>query len=513
MRRTDHILILTRALLTASEKEFLRIHSMISEMYTLNENRKPLVVSLGVQGYDNEETFTDWAHRAHQEKVKSLTFFYHAYEHDVMPPHKAAAFAGVPDLLVQITTGLKTSTYTLVTFRSADYEITPEDFIILLDSQQTKERMWALVTQLIVDSNQLNDKRIFEVSETRSYLTTPEGRDVFAHRINTLVQEIQVECTLYNESFIIPNELQSHFTKPKTSFFSTVEQKDYVYLYPVQDVSAADILTLIEAQDFPSFWEKLNHKITQDSYTFLKAVSADVWPGEIQSMDQKDVQDFAYYAGRTICEICEENNLKPVIPKSLVTHFGPSEEDQKRAAARAKSESTRWALEYTKNPWEYYAFCEVQYNKNAEADTLVKTYQAFKEALVGIHIFAKDNQSPFEEAFHLAHLVLTQLHAGAYDEAHIGAMKTQLRDAGFSERAVTVFEEHAGTGVFLKSLGCDDQYIHGVLAVFIADVFGGMGSWNDQYFEHDQQKFEALSAALFDATKKYFVSLLSWRKV
>ena len=47
-------------------------------------------------------------------------------------------------------------------------------------------------------------------------------------------------------------------------------------------------------------------------------------------------------------------------------------------------------------------------------------------------------------------------------------------------------------------------------AVSLADVFGGMGSWNDQWFDGpDQEVFEEVSAALFRSLNRYFESLVS----
>jgi len=60
----------------------------------------------------------------------------------------------------------------------------------------------------------------------------------------------------------------------------------------------------------------------------------------------------------------------------------------------------------------------------------------------------------------------------------------------------------------------DNTDIFAFFACSTADVFGGMGSWNDQYFEpaEEQDDYQRLSGALFDALKKYFVTLISFKQ-
>jgi 5-carboxymethyl-2-hydroxymuconate isomerase len=43
----------------------------------------------------------------------------------------------------------------------------------------------------------------------------------------------------------------------------------------------------------------------------------------------------------------------------------------------------------------------------------------------------------------------------------------------------------------------------------MADVFGGMGSWNDIDPGEDAETYQRLSAELFEVMKRYFAALLS----
>jgi len=60
-------------------------------------------------------------------------------------------------------------------------------------------------------------------------------------------------------------------------------------------------------------------------------------------------------------------------------------------------------------------------------------------------------------------------------------------------------------------LGLSEAKLRGLLAYLLSDVFGGMGSWNDQYFEtpEAQQQYDAISARLYGALSAFFVATLN----
>jgi len=58
-------------------------------------------------------------------------------------------------------------------------------------------------------------------------------------------------------------------------------------------------------------------------------------------------------------------------------------------------------------------------------------------------------------------------------------------------------------------MGFDNETTLSLFSICNANVFGGMGSWNDQYIENKQETYERLSAKVFNAMKNYFVVLIS----
>src|ERR1051325_3228848 len=98
MKRSDHILALTSALLTVPEDKFSQALTQVKEMYELTELRKPGVVSIGAFG-KNERGLETWLLDLRNQQILSVSFFYSAVEQNSLLPHMAAAFAGTPDLL------------------------------------------------------------------------------------------------------------------------------------------------------------------------------------------------------------------------------------------------------------------------------------------------------------------------------------------------------------------------------------------------------------------------------
>ncbi|MBT1688249.1 hypothetical protein [Dawidia soli] len=508
MKRTDHILAFTTTLLRASDADVERLLATMEKIYSLHQARKPGAVSLGAEQGDTEETFAPWLRRLRSEQIQEVHVSYHAFdERDDMPAHMAAAFAGIPDLLLRVRTARQTAAYALNTYFCPQYALTPQQFITLLNSQPDNALLWDRAAELILESNGMNNRSVFEPEETPEYLLSPEGRHVFEYLAPDLIKEIQIECTVRGRSFVIPDELKGLFVKYDYSFFD--EDREYVYLYPLGDVSAQEILDLVHAQPFGmKTWETLNTTLQEYDDPSVTIVAPDQWEKTLRGMSREDLERIVHPLCRSICTLCEAGGQKPVIPAALADSFGPDEEEQKRAAARSKDKD-RWNLQPTQEPWEHYAFRPAENAPPFTPATWADTQRTFIQSLEAIHAFAARIQSPFQEAFGLSLFVLqSSLPAGRYDAAHMEEMVAQLSKAGFSEQAIENFHQAAWVGELCTELGWEPARIHGMLAAKFADVFGGMGSWNDQYIEEDHDTYQKVSSELFEALKRYQASLL-----
>ena len=511
MKRTDHIHVLTSAALLATGEQISTLFPFFENNYVLNELRKPSYISLGARENSHEETFVDWINRLRSETVLKVKLFNSSLQDHALQAHILAAFAGPSDLLFEITTKSQIRTFVLNSFSSSQYEITPRQFILLLDSQPNKEIAWSRAATLILESNNLNQRGTFPQSQAPAYLTTEEGRKVFEYLADNLISEVQIELEIHECKFIIPEGLQDVFMKyGHMPYF--VDNIEHVYLNPSGDVSSGDILLLVESQLFEEklIWESLNASLTEYAYANLTPVPIDQWRGKIEMMEYDLLQKVVNPICRCICTLCEEQHKKRIIPSALSDKFGPDDLELKRAAARSKSENDRWVPESKKQHWEYYAFEQIKEALLPDIPGADTARKKFIEALEAIKTFAAKIESSFEESFKLSLFILeTEQADEIYNDEYIELLASKLNSAGFSEHAVKKLREAQWIGELFKMLGWRKEDIDGMFAIELADVFGGMGSWNDQQIEQDHEKYQELSATLYSALRNYFASLLS----
>ncbi|HTE23946.1 hypothetical protein [Flavitalea sp.] len=511
MTRTDHIQVLTSAALLATGDQILPLFSIIEKNYVHDELRKPHFVSLGARENGDEETFAGWINRLRSEDVLKVKLFNSSLQDHALQAHILAAFAGPSDLLLEITTKSQIRTFVLNSFSSSQYEITPEQFILLLDSQPNKEIAWSRAATLILESNILNQRGTFPQAQAPVYLLTEEGRKVFESLADNLISEVQIESTIHECKFIIPEGMQDVFMKyGQMPYF--VDNIEHVYLNPSGDVSSGDILLLVESQLFEEklIWESLNASLTEYAYANMTPVPVDQWRKKIEKMEHDLLQKIVNPICRCICTLCEEQHKKRIIPSALSDKFGPDDLELKRAAARSKSENDRWVPESKKQHWEYYAFEQIKEALLPDIPGADMARKKFITALEAIKTFAAKIKSPFEESFNLSLYILeTEQPGEKYNEEHFELLAANLISAGFSEHAVAKLREAQWIGELFKMLGWRKVDIYGMLAIAFADVFGGMGSWNDQQVEQDHEKYQEFSATLYSALRNYFASLLS----
>jgi len=511
MRRTDHILALTSTILRSDAAFYQDILARVEQAYVTDENRRTGMVSIGSSNETTEASYRDWIGQLRNEGIRKLAFnFFQAG--GKLEAHIAAAFAGSTDLLMHVTTALTSRTYALIPHLSPQHEITPEQFILLLDSQPQPALLRDRAATLILESNRLNNKTEFNPANVIDYLHTAEGRTVFEYLVSNLVEELQIEATINNLEFVIPDQIKELFKKYGTpSMFFTEGSVEHVYLYNLRDVTAIELLALADAQPFGlKTWEQLNVTIKEYDDPAMQTAPPGAWEGKIAKMDMADLSRYTMAVCRSICTLCEQAGTKPVIPIGLRECFGPDEIDQKRAAARSKGSGGGWLLEGNRNNWEYYEFLEIKGAGEVDIKPTEHARAAFIKALEEARSFAESMQSPFEEAFRLSLYVLSDHQPAASYSQESAGPGGRLASAGFSQQALAVITNADWLITGFASLGWDDQHIKDLLALSISDVFGGMGSWNDQYFEDEQERYTTVSANLFEALRRQFAAVLSW---
>nr|HVZ32416.1 hypothetical protein [Polyangiaceae bacterium] len=156
-------------------------------------------------------------------------------------------------------------------------------------------------------------------------------------------------------------------------------------------------------------------------------------------------------------------------------------------------------------PWTCYVWEATQNPVGSISETSARA--TFRGALVEIEDFARSHESPFAEAFRLA-LFALELETGVWDDRWEPTITSRLTVAGFSPTALEVLIRNAGPTSELALVGWPRDRLGTVLALGVADVFGGMGSWNDQGFD-DYEEYARVSGVLSESLRTTWEALLA----
>jgi hypothetical protein len=503
MKRDDYILAITTGFLTIKDDQLDYTLRDFCNRFELNEISKPGSVSIAGQD-DNGKTlsFAAWMNFLHEQEIISIQ----VDQIENQSEHIINGFTSSQNFGINIITANNSFSYALRTISSTQYEITPNHFIQLIDAQCNAEMLWARITDLVLESNRLNNRSLFPREHIQGFLLN--NSDVFDTIASQIFQEIQVECAVHGQNLDIPLPLRNLFYQ--SNFASGESNHDPVFLYPIKEVTAPELETLVAAQPFSSeIWNAVLSEITQFPQPDLTFDSAKTLEHSVKQLDPLSLTSLTHIVCRVICNLCEEKHLIPVIPGNIQKSFGPDEVEAQRARVRSLMNKDQWFLEGNKNPWELYLFESIPGTLLPESeDAKIKT--KFRKALTKIARFAASINSPFEEAFLLADFLLSkEMPAGEYDERHWDKIEGVLKKKKFSDVAVENLRQSLSYAEDWTKFSWSAEMINGLLAVSIADVFGGMGSWNDIYIEKEINAYHQVSCQTFEMLRKYFTSLLS----
>ncbi len=478
--------------------------------YVLEKIKAPGMISIGAADEDNKPLpWKAWAGKIKAGGVDQVSVSYIFYEGKELAAHVAAAFAGTVSFVLQVETAGAVQTWFLRSENSPRNALSAAGFAGFIESQPNSPTILKRVHQLINESNHLNNKPLVPEGKTADFLRSPEGESIFDFLGDNLVSEIQIECKINDTSLLFSPEWDSYFQGPfgGSRYFTSTGDKDPVYFYSLRTVTADELKQVIAAQPFA---EKIrpgvNRLIKEEQPPAFELVSdAD---GLLSSGSSDQLQILGNLICRVIISNCEESETLPIIPVSLSEAFGPDKTDQMRARARGHTDEFR-SLKPPENPWRYY-----QYDRLPGLNHLITPNNAaarekdFRESLGAISRFAEEKQLlSYVALFRLAAFLLSpSVATGTFGGESIGAA---VKEQGFGEDIAKALAD----GIFYVSkmlvLDWPAGKCFGLLAVSITGVFGGMGSWNDQYFETDALEYDQVSAAFFRARQHYFASLLS----
>lgn len=519
MTRTDYILLYTSRLLSIPEPLFTTVLNHFATHFELNELCKPAAVSLGGRIHpDVKNGYTDWLNQLRSEHITEVQFFQYNHAHTDLAPHIAHAFAGSQDLLMHIVTDKRSDIYVLQTILGPYYDMTAIQFKALIEAQSNPDLLWKRIAELLLQSNELNQLPLFDANAIREIILQ---KDMYLYdsMLSQLLSEVQIETLVSGSSFVVPEHLQYLVYQSDLSFggyeSDDSSEQTYVYLYPLKEVNGKELQALVDAQPFSAaeIWEGTQEAINQYIEPVIPQMTETEWPLYIENKNAEECRVFSGIICRSIATLCEKKHIDKIIPDALAECFGPNELDNKRAQARSKMDKSQWLLQSAANPWEMYFFEQVANAPLSEFENKTTIEQTFRLSLEEIAAFAKRIESPFQEAFSLSLYFLGKdVSEGIFDPLHLQSIKADLLTKGFSERALQNVEDPLYYGESMALTGMPVDQLYKLLAVIIVkDLFGGMGSWNDQYMEHetDQEEYMKRSENVFQNAIRSFAALLS----
>lgn len=427
--------------------------------------------------------------------------------------HMLAAFMGGLPILMCIDAGSSRTVYTQGTVHGQCLLLTSLLFCELINAQSDPDFFWHGVLGEINQFRCCNGRSEIEAYALQAHLLSLEGIDDWEVMGQQIFREVQVESFTHDKAFVMPNEILDYVEEVKP-VFAGLEPMVWLEMYDEDEVSAEALLRLIEAQNFGDrIWqivadrEQLTEKVDGDAeLDDFPHIAAKDWPRFLSGLAAEDVSLVSHVLVELVRLECQSRGLQPCIPDDLADIFGPDDEERRRLHFRGRLQcDLGWRIRETADPGMLFVLDRVDRHVAQDAPMpMAQARQQFIEALTLALDFARRVDSSFYPVLGAAkHLASEAVGAGPLDTNILEAVVPDL-EAGLSPSVPLLIE--AG-----EVFGWGANRLLGLAAIFTADVFGGMGSWNDQAFEAaDDEAFHEVSTKLFTALNRYFEALVSF---
>lgn len=423
-----------------------------------------------------------------------------------------AGFAGGLSMLLRVDTRSSRAVYTQGMMSGPRLRLTPALFLELVNAQSEPDFFLCRVLDEINHFHACNDRDEIDFHALPAHLLSSEGNYDWEFMGQQIFREIQVESFTHDKTFVMPRNFSDCVDEVRP-VFAGFEPMVWLEMYDEDEVSAAALLRLVEAQDFGDrIWQiasdphQLAEKLDEhDGLDDFPVIAATDWPRFLAELADQDVSLVSQVLVELVRLECESRGVQPCIPDGLADIFGPDDEERRRLYFRQRLQcDLGWKIRKTNDPGKLFVLDRVNPDVLLDAPMQVApARQQFIEALTSARDFARRVDSPFHSTFGAArHLASKAVGAGSLDAAVLGALDSDLEPGLL--RSVQRFTE-----VFAP-FGWGVDRLLGLAAISVADVFGAAGSWNDQAFERaDQLAFDEVSSALFTALNRYFEALVS----
>lgn len=464
--------------------------------------------------------FKGWVLAMRQVGIKSMSLG--MAEQDLCAePYMMAGFAGGRPWTLAVETSVNTTQFLVGTVSAPPHAMTCLQFAELINAQPEPPFYWDVVEQEVNQFHRCNDMPEVERDDIETFFTSGDSEDRWNFIGDALFLEIQVEAHTFEKFFIVPDEFRT-LVKPVVPFEEfDIAHEAFVdlYAYDTEEVSGSDLVQLVEAQGFAKhIWSRCSdlRKLVDElgdaaDFDEFPTIAAADWPAYLRDLGTGETDDVCDGVIAVLADECAARQLTPVIPEALAEVFGPDDEERRRTSFRLRLQhDLGWGLARDEHSWlAYTLFQRPQPVDMPPPSASHTTRQTFAAALHDIHDFALRVRSEFANAFRFA-LLLSEMSSNGLDH-HIDprALRNEL-----AQRFGEDNHERIEPAVFVVDLFTQFNWapskVLGLAAVSAADVFGCMGSWNDQSFDGaDQAHYETVSSRLYDAMNEHYVALLS----
>lgn len=432
---------------------------------------------------------------------------------DGRPPHMMAGFAGGLPMLLSLKTDRGHFLHAQGTATGPRLLLTAPLFVRLLARQTCPDFYWPIVLSEINQFHRCNGMDEIAPASLQSHFSSQAGEHDWEVMGDQIFREIQVEALTFDEPFSIPSEF-AQLVKAVTPFFEHLEPMIWLEIID-EDVSGAQLLRLIEVQGFSArIWQitgdqgRLRESLDEEEYDLdeFPNIAACNWPDYLAGLSADEAWPICHELVELVRIECQRSGTQPVIPHDLKHVFGPDDEERRRLHYRGRLQhDLGWRMCKVDRPRMSYVLDRIEGAVPIDATPpLGRSRQDFIAALCATRDFARRVESPFVDTFEFAlHLAA---HAEGDDVPDLAALRRN--DSGrplVTWQSVDRFIDKFG------AFGWGASRVLGLAAISAADIFGGMGSWNDQGFDGDDEaEFHAVSEQLFGAMNRYYDALVSF---
>lgn len=484
MKLDDYLLALAAGLLARPEAEFPAALARAEKIVEMTTPRAPKLRSMGARLADGRELgLAAWLRGARAGAPRGVRVAEGARDERAgLPAHMAAGFMGSGRAMLAVADGPRRGAYAFATMPCPRTAMTPDAFARWLDRQPARAGLWAKVAEEVDRFQRMSDRPGAAPETVRGVLLSADGPAILDHHGDNLLRRVQSEMKRAGAALVFADS-------ERALFASADPDRDEGELRVNGEISVAEFAGLVDAQEPRAAIRAA-----------LKGELANIRDGAA-SLGDLSAEEFRMYATMLLgaaqrAAVAAGGALR--VPESLRGKVG-TERDFLAPEERAGHVPGPERLQFAPNPepWEYYALVELPGARAPEAEPLARAAADWKDALGAAERLARRMESPYAEAFRLA--------AFALEEP--GADGAALAAAGFAENAREVWTRETAT---IAELGLPPENARALLSTSIGDVFGGMGSWNDQAprDEADAAAYERVSAELFARLRALYAAAL-----